>query len=194
MSSEIDLIALAQKINEFHHAAESAFSSALNHAKAAGMFLQEAKNRLPHGQWLRWLKTNCPEIKERTATNYMRIAKDWGSLPPEVGTIQGALKYLTPPKSADHADLVSALDNKHFWERYWDSLKGHPLSGGLWFMRLEAAHLAIGSRQTSLVEELGAVNFLQLFDQVAENLFNGLPLESGITNPAWVNLLKDSKP
>jgi hypothetical protein len=42
-------------------------------AIAAGVALNEAKGKLPHGEWLSWLKDHC-ELSERTAHNYMLLA------------------------------------------------------------------------------------------------------------------------
>lgn len=41
-----------------------------------GQRLIEAKALLPHGEWLPWLNEKC-EFSERTARNFMRLAKDW---------------------------------------------------------------------------------------------------------------------
>jgi len=41
-----------------------------------GQRLIEAKALLSHGEWLPWLNEKC-EFSERTARNFMRLAKDW---------------------------------------------------------------------------------------------------------------------
>jgi hypothetical protein len=51
---------------------------AVQWAYKAGQYLNAIKEKklVPHGQWLPWLKQNCPEIKERTAQRYMVAAKN----------------------------------------------------------------------------------------------------------------------
>jgi hypothetical protein len=36
--------------------------------------MRKAKGIVGHGNWLKWLRENCPEIDERTAQNWMRIS------------------------------------------------------------------------------------------------------------------------
>jgi hypothetical protein len=40
-----------------------------------GLLLIVAKQSLKHGEWLLWLESNCPEISQSTAKNYMRVAR-----------------------------------------------------------------------------------------------------------------------
>jgi hypothetical protein len=40
-----------------------------------GKALNQAKGQVPHGAWLPWLKEYCPEVSERTAQRYMRLAE-----------------------------------------------------------------------------------------------------------------------
>ena len=39
-----------------------------------GAALNEAKAKVGHGKWLAWLKENCPDISDRTAERYMKLA------------------------------------------------------------------------------------------------------------------------
>jgi Protein of unknown function (DUF3102) len=57
-----------------HKASEELAVKAMEQAIAAGQLLIEARDALPHGGWLSWLKENVP-FSERTAQNYMRLAK-----------------------------------------------------------------------------------------------------------------------
>ena len=66
--------ALASQICIEHSAALAAATSATEHAIRCGDLLIEAKAGLEHGQWLPWLKENCP-FSERTAQAYMRLAQ-----------------------------------------------------------------------------------------------------------------------
>ncbi len=72
----IALDALAERIRTAHLAYYSAMRKGLEHAIEAGQLLIEAKDGLPHGEWLPWLKTSCPDISARSAQRYMRYAKN----------------------------------------------------------------------------------------------------------------------
>jgi hypothetical protein len=66
---------LAARIRAEHEATGAALKSSIDHSIAAGALLIEAKAKVPHGQWLPWLRDNCA-ISERTAQLYMRLAKN----------------------------------------------------------------------------------------------------------------------
>jgi hypothetical protein len=66
---------LAARIRAEHEATSDALRSSAEHGMAAGDLLIEAKAKVPHGQWLPWLKDNCA-MSERTAQIYMRLAKN----------------------------------------------------------------------------------------------------------------------
>jgi hypothetical protein len=66
---------LAARIRAEHEATGAALKSSIGHSIAAGELLIEAKDKVPHGQWLPWLRDNCA-ISERTAQLYMRLAKN----------------------------------------------------------------------------------------------------------------------
>ena len=83
------LDALAQRINAGHRAYLATTRKALEHALAAGASLQEAKDGLPHGEWLPWLQANCPAISDRSAQRYMRLAQNRNSLEGESATVAG---------------------------------------------------------------------------------------------------------
>ena len=57
-----------------------------------GRCLTEAKQALPHGEWLPWLNERV-EFSERTAQNFMRLAREWSN-PPALADM-GAAKALT---------------------------------------------------------------------------------------------------
>jgi hypothetical protein len=69
------LVDLAARIKTEHTAVSSALKESLRHAIAAGELLLQAKDQVPHGQWLPWLEEHC-SISERTAQLYMRVAKN----------------------------------------------------------------------------------------------------------------------
>jgi hypothetical protein len=70
------LSALAVQINRAHGNAEQALRRGLEHAIKAGELLTEAKAAVAHGEWLKWLSENCPQIPERTSSFYMRACED----------------------------------------------------------------------------------------------------------------------
>lgn len=105
---------LANAINNEHAAAIGAAHSAVQRARQAGELLLEAKARCFHGAWLPWLRDNCPDIAERTAQAYMRLARGHLADPEhaarlEAQTVREALAELAAPKSATAADLPPAL-------------------------------------------------------------------------------------
>ena len=95
---------LANAINAEHQAAERTARTALDHARAAGDKLLQAKAQVDHGQWLPWLAAHCPELADRTARAYMRLARNWAQLTLKSATvadltINDALKLLNAPDS-----------------------------------------------------------------------------------------------
>jgi hypothetical protein len=67
--------ALVSQINAAHEKATNATKGSLAAAIEAGDLLNSAKDALPKkGGWLRWLGHNLPNIPERTATLYMKLA------------------------------------------------------------------------------------------------------------------------
>jgi hypothetical protein len=73
MDACVDLEGLAEVIRREHELAGRAVRSALAHAVAAGEYLLEAKRRIGHGGWLRWVREQCG-VSERSAQGYMRLA------------------------------------------------------------------------------------------------------------------------
>src|SRR5262245_41412085 len=69
-----ELSQLATKAKEAHSIVVNAPGIVLQHAINAGKALNEAKSKVGHGKWLAWLEENCPDISERTAERYMKLA------------------------------------------------------------------------------------------------------------------------
>jgi hypothetical protein len=101
-----DLVELATRINTDYAAIVKADREAMtaNHniverAISLGQMLHAAKDRAGHGEWLTWLKANCPDLPERTAQRYMNLSTK-------------SPKLREKMKSATMADLTlkSALD------------------------------------------------------------------------------------
>jgi DUF3102 family protein len=98
------MMELVNKINTGHQEIERASNSIIEKACATGKLLIEAKRRIKHGGWQRWMANNLL-FTERTAQKYMLIAEHenkWrGKTDSESDlTLQGLI------------DLVTELTNK----------------------------------------------------------------------------------
>jgi hypothetical protein len=80
VSAEIVTADLAARINEAHALATKCAASAVEHAQRAGELLLEAKAAVKHGEWQGWLVANV-QFSERSARNYLRIARELPLLP-----------------------------------------------------------------------------------------------------------------
>ena len=101
---QTSLAVLASEINAHHQAAEEAAYAALDHARAAGDLLIEAKTRCGHGSWSDWLVTNF-RGSERTAQRYMKLANGWAELEAKTTrvsdlSLREAVKLLQSPREA----------------------------------------------------------------------------------------------
>lgn len=56
LTETIDLTTLADEINAEHRSCDEALREGLRHALRAGELLIEAKSRVQHGEWGRWLE------------------------------------------------------------------------------------------------------------------------------------------
>ena len=104
---------LAARINSEHEACHASMRKGLEHALKAGALLLEAKAGLPHGEWLPWLKENCPDIGERTVQRYMRLAENRDELGAKSATVadlsmRAAEKALTTPREIEGTDPTLA--------------------------------------------------------------------------------------
>ncbi len=75
-----NLTQIAREINQYHEDGKRHLHSAIVSFKEAGDRLIQVKASLPHGEWGDWLAEHCPDISERTARNYMRLAENWQQL------------------------------------------------------------------------------------------------------------------
>jgi hypothetical protein len=66
--------------SEINGIKEQARAMVTYHSVEIGRRLVEAKGLLKHGEWEHWLETSV-DYSQRTATNLMRIFKDFGNLP-----------------------------------------------------------------------------------------------------------------
>ncbi|MBW3600621.1 MAG: DUF3102 domain-containing protein, partial [Planctomycetes bacterium] len=77
--AEQSLHSLAERINAEHAACEASVRDSVWHALECGRLLVEVKSVTPHGTWLSWLADSF-DGSERTARNYMQLAKGWPEL------------------------------------------------------------------------------------------------------------------
>jgi hypothetical protein len=116
-----DLATLAAKINTECEVGDLTTRRGLEHFRQAGHWLNEAKDRIGHGQWLNWLEENCPKLNERCARRYMKLAKtdsvsdltlEWkritGRAPHAKNARHGSEKYVQLLDKA-HARLMGEL-------------------------------------------------------------------------------------
>ena len=64
----------ATRINNEFVEIERANINVVERAIAFGKTLHQAKEKVGHGNWLDWLKTNCSKVSERSATRYINLA------------------------------------------------------------------------------------------------------------------------
>lgn len=69
-----DLAELAAAINAEVQAGDQSSRRGVEHYRAAGLKLIEAKTRCGHGRWLEWLRANV-RVSQQHASRYMRLAK-----------------------------------------------------------------------------------------------------------------------
>ena len=70
-----ELIKTASEINRLHRLVTEAAQSSLQYSIEIGEMLNDVKKDIKHGDWEGWLAKYCPEISDRTARVYMRLAK-----------------------------------------------------------------------------------------------------------------------
>jgi N6-adenosine-specific RNA methylase IME4 len=71
--SDVPIGELASWINQGHAAIKMAVRRLAIHVAQVGGWLVAAKAKCEHGEWLDWLKENCPEISERTGRKYIEL-------------------------------------------------------------------------------------------------------------------------
>ncbi len=119
---------LAAQINAAHVECEHALKAGLARALKVGQLLVAAKQRVGHGQWLPWLKTNV-HFSERSAQDYMRVARRWSELeaiPQGVADLpfHAAVTLLTAPAAEKPATGTVPLPLAHY--------RDAGLSSGTW--------------------------------------------------------------
>lgn len=94
---------LARGIEQEHQLVVQAGTSMIEHAIKAGEMLVEAKAKVEHGEWERWLLQNFPDRHPKTHRLYMRLA-----------THQKIVRELNPARLSDaHALLAGRPQKAH---------------------------------------------------------------------------------
>jgi hypothetical protein len=89
----VDLAELAGRINAEHEAGERATRRGLEHFRAAGDALLQAKADCGHGRFKAWVEKNV-KVSYRTAAVYMRLARE-GEKCAAAAHLRDALRMLT---------------------------------------------------------------------------------------------------
>lgn len=98
---------LGRAVNELHERCERSARLAIELAIECGEKLNLAKTQVPHGQWSRWIETNCPNLSQRVAQGYMRLANHREKLeasntkPDSYLTIKESLRLIASPRPSD---------------------------------------------------------------------------------------------
>ena len=118
---------LAARINDAHHLAMRHAGEAVAQAIACGKMLVEAKAKVPHGQWLPWLRQNVT-FGERSAQGYMRLANREPDVAHE--NVRDALRGLATPRRYRRESLFAECD---LWNTHAQTLiAGRPGDVGDW--------------------------------------------------------------
>lgn len=103
MKELLSLSDLVNRINAEANLADACANQAVVHAARAGAALNEAKAQVAHGEWMDWLKENCPRVGDRQANQYMRIAREMPELisnpqhAANLNSIRSAIALLSAP-------------------------------------------------------------------------------------------------
>lgn len=112
-----DLTVLAKQINDDHQQAASLAKTCLDYAKKSlefakkcGDALIEAKEIVPHGEFMTWREQNC-NASHRQADKYMKLARNFALLDPDIDglsltTALKAIKDQQEESSVNPEDLA----------------------------------------------------------------------------------------
>jgi Protein of unknown function (DUF3102) len=91
----VDLQAIADKIKAEWTKLQEAEKGLAERALTFGKLLIEAKEKVGHNNWLKWLETNCKQISDRTANRYMELAAGEKKLVEKMKTKSATMADLT---------------------------------------------------------------------------------------------------
>jgi len=104
MKELLSMSDLVNRINAEANLADVCANQAVVHAARAGAALNEAKSQVAHGEWMDWLKENCPNVGRMQANRYMRVATEYPNLIENVTSrlhlpsIKSAIALLSAPE------------------------------------------------------------------------------------------------
>ena len=108
IGQDVQMLNAALRDRERHlEAVAGCEKSAVLTAWRLGGRLLERKKRLPHGEWLPWLRS--VEIPERSARDYMRLATQIGSAADLGPSIRATLRALPKPEEETKAAIEYAM-------------------------------------------------------------------------------------
>lgn len=120
-AGQLSLAELADQIKANVRAAVDHARNATERAIAAGEMLNKAKSMVPHGGWNEWLTLHCV-LAPRTASSYMRLAKQFAELPdsnrqrvadlPVRKAVQAICAEAAPPARQREAQMPRAKDDR----------------------------------------------------------------------------------
>ena len=120
IAKEKELKKLAVMVNKHHEAGEVGFGKAKDHFRECGRALCAAKELVPHGEWLTWLANHFP-FTTKTASNYMRLHKEWETLGVNSQSLSDFLDAVAKPSlEISTEEKPPADDDDHDPEDYND--------------------------------------------------------------------------
>ena len=116
LATHPDLVTMVEQLKESHRMCvllarntEERARQSIEAAKQAGDLLIQIKAQIEHGDWEKWVKTECG-ISPRTARDYVHIAENWATIEPLIDpkrrpaavlnlSIKAILRYLAKPRA-----------------------------------------------------------------------------------------------
>lgn len=93
-AEQINILTLAEQINILHDHADYHKSQEIVYRAKEGERLNQAKQRLEHGQFIPWLEQNT-KVSRQQANNYMRLAREYPELLDDNANVKSTLHSLT---------------------------------------------------------------------------------------------------
>jgi hypothetical protein len=112
-TEDLSLDELAHRIHDLEQEFRGAMANALAIALDIGDVLIEAQNRIPQGQWVRWLNQNCQTFGFSTAKLYIQLARHRVEIEAEIWhvgylSLRGAREFIAKSR----AETASAKSSK----------------------------------------------------------------------------------
>ena len=101
----MDLPQLSGAIQWEQHKVLKCIETAVSHAATCGEMLIEAKKRVPHGAWTKWIEDNT-DLSHRTVSDYMTLGAN-SQRAANLGSIREALKLIAGEKAEERTRIHS---------------------------------------------------------------------------------------